>query len=441
MKNLIILLILISVNIGYSQIVPGKWEIVFKLDIRVGNYGTSCYFLGLDSPNKKDIIAFANINWEAPHIITSHDSGKTWQITLRETVDASWAFKINDFAVPDTNLAIAVCDSGSYWRSTDNGRTWNQHFIENRNRIYLVDFWDNKNGIIFQSNYSDSTIVLKTEDGGLNWKLISEPKPVNNIVATSYLYTLGKGIIYSIEVDNKVDSVYYFHKSTDYGETWEEPYKGPKNPPSGNFYFYDENLGFAFGDYGLKIAREGKLIRRTSDGGRTWEEVLRAGMNNNSISGIHFSDSLNGIAASITNIFRTSDGGKSWIEDTTYDYSRDPRISPIFLIDKNNAIGLSTNSDHKVIRFKADNSTYIVDNHYVTNITTFPNPAVNVLNISAPDILPQKLDYSIYTAGGQEVKYGIFSGEELDVSALVPGVYFLLFSSGDKIWYSKFVKE
>jgi hypothetical protein len=117
-------------SISYSEIEYNKWQVVYELDIQFMGGGTSCYYHGIDSKNNKDIIAVANINAEAPHIIKSQDSGKTWKIVLAEKLDGIYdgnyykPFRSNVLCVASNDLAIIGCDSGSYWRSTDNGETW-----------------------------------------------------------------------------------------------------------------------------------------------------------------------------------------------------------------------------------------------------------------------------------------------------------------------------
>ncbi|MDX9791542.1 MAG: T9SS type A sorting domain-containing protein [Candidatus Kapabacteria bacterium] len=435
-----ILLFLISISLS-AEIPDGKWEIVYKLDVKFNGYGTQCYLHSIGSADKKNIIAAANINYETPYFITSQDSGKTWKITHAEEVQGPNSLFSHALAVPDTNLAIVVCDSGAYWRSTDNGLNWTQHFVENRKKIMWVDFWDNKSGIIFQYRSGEMAEVRKTTNGGLNWLQIEAPKPVNDVFATSYLVTKGNGIIYSIEADNKIDSTYYFHKSTDYGETWQKPYKGPDFPPGGFFYFFDENLGFCYGDYGLGYKWEGKFIRRTSDGGRTWEEVLRSNKNNNPITDVHFSDSLNGIAASVTDIYRTFDGGKTWLYDSSFIFKNYyTGISYVYLIDQNNAIGLPTNSQHNVMRFTAESTSSIISNYMVSQIKIFPNPTASYIKLDWQYLVENEYEYTIFTIDGKEIQKGIAS-ETIHIQDLPSGSYYLILSRSNKLMYSKFIKK
>jgi hypothetical protein len=163
-------------------------------------------------------------------------------------------------------------------------------------------------------------------------------------------------------------------------------------------------------------------------------------MNNDGITGVHFSDSLNGIAASIKNIFRTSDGGKTWAEDTTYNYKKDPRISLVYMIDKDNVIGLSTNSNNKVMRFTFKDPTFVVDNYKVTQFNIFPNPVNSILNIELSDEFITDTEYSIFTIDGKEMLKGI-TKKPIETEGLPIGSYYLIISRGDIIYYSKFIKN
>ncbi len=443
---LILLIILISILNLFSQTEYNKWQIVYKLDVMYEGGATSCIYLDIDSKNSKDIIAVANIHPDAPYAIKSTDSGYTWRIAMADKIgDGTYEpFKANVLCVAANDLAIIGCDSGSYWRSTDNGETWQNHFVENRMRIWEMGFWDNKVGLIFQSRGSNEALINKTTDGGLTWFESPKPKMISEMPMAYYLICKGDGIAYAIEVDNVDDFVYYFHKSTDYGETWSEVYPGPEVPPHGSFYFYNENLGFCYGEYGLGDHKEGKLIRRTSDGGRTWERVLVESMNNNPIKDIHFADSLNGIAASISNIFRTNDGGVTWYEDTTFNYKvNDPDIADVayvYMVDKNNVIGLAYRLDNQVSRITYDDPLSVSGNYKVSRFDIFPNPAKTSLSIELEDNNLLGSEYSIFTIDGKEIQKGNTT-QQIEISNLIRGNYYIIISSGDNIYYSKFIKE
>lgn len=393
----------------------------------------------LKTINNRDILLVVKPNFDSPYIYKSIDSGYTW--TIKHWYDKN--VYAHGFDFPNQRLAILGCDSGYYFRSTNNGETWQTHRFENGYRNRHVSFWDDKNGIIFQTKVNEPQIIIKSSDGGISWTEIKGPKP-DDYTYFGNLITKGEGICYFISLDLQVDSVYYFHKSTDYGETWEKPYKGPTVKISScNFYFYNENLGFCFGGSQFGAGLERKTIRRTDDGGRNWKVVYDSIFFPFSrIQDVHFADSLNGIATSLWNIFRTTDAGLSWTVDPTFNYEDfGYGMGKVILLNNDNAVGISLVPWKYIYRYQSKNNVSVNDIEHFIPITTYPNPAKNILNLSLPDEFPQIIDYRIYTSDGKEIKYGAFTGASIDISALATGTYFLLFSTGEKIWYSKFVKE
>ena len=89
-----------------------------------------------------------------------------------------------------------------------------------------------------------------------------------------------------------------------------------------------------------------------------------------------------------------------------------------------------------------DYSVKITDNLAVSdvkknNISVFPNPAVDVLNISN---VSSKTKFEIYSVGGQLVNQGTTDGK-VNVSKLVKGVYILSLESNGEKSQTKFIKN
>jgi photosystem II stability/assembly factor-like uncharacterized protein len=278
---------------------------VEKLEYKSGDAAYDTQFIAIKTADKKNIIAVANISGQAPCMIKSQDSGKTWKIKYLDTIQGTFwrSSPANEMVCPDTNLAIIACDSGYYFRSVDNGESWKKYRFENERDVFRIGFWDNKTGIVFHSSWDLPQIIQKTTDGGLTWFELKEPKPINNEVFFE-INIVGKGICYFDEVVLTVaDSLFYIHKSTDYGVSW-QVYQSAKFPPSGNFYFFNENLGFC---YGSRIFEpdlpDNQYIRKTTDGGKTWKIVLDTTyIWSSGIAFMDFCDSLNGIATSVVSL-------------------------------------------------------------------------------------------------------------------------------------------
>ncbi|MBE2190061.1 MAG: hypothetical protein IAE98_11385 [Candidatus Kapabacteria bacterium] len=447
MKNCINIILLLLICCFTNSLAQENWKTVYNVKAKnsLGS-NASAHFIGIKSPNKKDLLVVSNMDYRSPFMVKSSDSGLTWEIKHKEKFPGNYdgvyfaPSRANAFAYPDTTLAIVVCDSGYYYYSTDNCETWTKDRFENQLRSFQISFWDNKIGIVFQNTEPGEQVLQKTTDGGQSWYQITGPEPINQL-GVSYLETHGDGIAYFIEVDNKVDSVYYFHKSTDYGETW-SVYPGPEIPPFGDFYFHNQNLGFCY--YGEEYSSVGgmtKVIRRTSDGGKSWQVVMdTAIIPNDPIVDIHFADTLNGIAVALANIFWTNDGGKTWREDTSFSYISHPdRISYVYMIDNFNAVGIAMNSYNNIYRYTGVDPSSVTQSFPIKQLKLFPNPTHELLQIELADEHNYD-EYLIYDVKGALLQKSLFTGE-VPIGNLPKGAYYLLLYSPTRTGYGQFVKE
>ncbi len=82
----------------------------------------------------------------------------------------------------------------------------------------------------------------------------------------------------------------------------------------------------------------------------------------------------------------------------------------------------------------------INENNALKNINFYPNPVLSFLNISSEQNNFQKSNIEITNYLGQTVLKTPFKNQ-LDVSSLSPGYYFIKINSDEKNYYSKFVKD
>ncbi len=448
-QNLAILLFLIILNNDlYAE---SRWRVIDSLEFFSSNgRGHQTRFIDIKSSNGKDIIAVANIDVQAPCMIKSDDGGLTWRITYLDTTNGYYHFSsvATQLAYPDTNLAIVACDSGYYYRSIDNGRKWSKYRFENKKRIHEVDFWDSKNGLLIQGNYNFNPLYYKTTDGGLNWYEIENSKPVGNYYPSD-IHILPNGKCYSIElVDLETDSSFYIHKSTDYGETWSS-YKSAKYPPTGAFFFVNENLGFCYGSGHINWdLPETKYIRKTTDGGRSWRVVLDTTyIPTNEVCFMHFYDTLNGMASTCGSIIRTTNGGDNWSVDTTYNRNNFKyAIYKLWMLDKEKAIGTSTWNWPHIFLFAPDSETTVDGYTTKYNINIYPNPSKNELRFTFADNIIFD-NYEIFDVFGYRIisgdfdKYTDINKQYLDISNLSDGFYYIKLKSNTRTAYSKFIKN
>lgn len=374
-----------------SAVLFSQWQVIDSIKYPL----SQTRIVDIKSPNGKDVIAIANIRVQAPCMAKSQDSGKTWQIKYLDTIDGHYHLSslVNELAYPDTNLAIAVGDSGYYFRSTDNGETWKKHRINNKNKNWHVNFWNSKIGIIEQYRFDGDNVLfnrLKTTDGGLTWFDVAIPNRYDSLAATGLHFFKG-GIGYSIELSwLPGDSAFYIHKSTDYGETWSS-YKSAEYPPSGSFYFVNENLGFCLGSSSVIWNEpDNKYIRKTTDAGKTWKVVFDTSyIPMDGVANMHFFDTLNGVASTYGSVIRTTNGGDSWFVDTTYSYTKFKYgMHMAIMIDKDKSLGIASWNWPYIYRYTAAKVTSIKHDDIVFKGKIFPNPATDYITINLSYINP-----------------------------------------------------
>jgi photosystem II stability/assembly factor-like uncharacterized protein len=105
----------------------------------------------------------------------------------------------------------------------------------------------------------------------------------------------------------------YLLKTVNSGQTWELiNLQTPDNEKPTGLFFLDESVGFISGK---------KLFRKTTDGGRTWSEVIESVSEN--INDISFKNASEGYATSDNGKYlKSADGGKTWqsLQSNTIDH-------------------------------------------------------------------------------------------------------------------------
>jgi len=143
---------------------------------------------------------------------------------------------------------------------------------------------------------SNSGGIVKTTDGGYNWVEISTP--CNCFLVKIQFTDRNTGYITGGD-----DEGAYLLKTTDSGHNWElTDLNTPGNVKPSGMFFLSATEGFISGE---------KLFRKTTDGGKTWTDVL--GTITETISDVTFRNNKEGYAAAENGKYlKTVDGGKNW---------------------------------------------------------------------------------------------------------------------------------
>lgn len=257
----------------------------------------------------------------------SVDGGKTWQWTQPkgyETLD------FRDIQAFDQKKAIIVnAGSPAYILSTvDGGKTWRENYKNTDTAIFLdgMDFWDAQNGIIFGDPISHKMQLLRTNDGGITWKnisdLLTKPMQVGEAgfaASGTTIKTFGNGQVW-VATGGKVSNIYY---SANYGNTW-KVYKCPilqGESSTGVFSldFFDAKNGIVVGGNYLKDKDNSNNVLYTKNGGKTWKKSKQPVSGYR--SGVTYVTKDFCVATGTSGTDISNDGGRTWQNISTLSFN------------------------------------------------------------------------------------------------------------------------
>lgn len=262
MIKLMKLTLFLSVSLtSFSMELLSEWNLIKKYDNSVQIGGVECI-------DKNNCIIFGSIYLELGFFIDqTKDGGLSWR---RIYLDSSYkknmvvynATQLYSVNYVDSNLIIAVGDSGLIVRSTDDGLNWQKIRLDKNKLLFKIKMKDRNNGILLNVFYDRFYPELhKTTDGGLTWKKISIPKELKwfsyydfQMINDTTLLINGKPedeepcIIHVINDFDKYEK-YYYKKNYTHKYNYE------------SMKFLSEKNGWIAG---------GTEILKTTDGGISW---------------------------------------------------------------------------------------------------------------------------------------------------------------------------
>jgi photosystem II stability/assembly factor-like uncharacterized protein len=219
-------------------------------------------------------------------IFETTNSGAKWLLKSKGSIGGqTFLFGL------DTLTAWLTTSNGSISKTTDGGATWSQQagIITGLNACYFLNQ-------MLGWAVGPGGIILKTIDGGSHWQMI--PSGTTNALNTVFFVNEQIGWV--------AGAMGIALKSSDGGSTWIAQLSGSIVDYYSS-YFVDTSNGIIAGS---------QLIRRTSDGGITWNRITPP--IRRALKSVFFIDSLKGwIAGDAGAILKTSDGGFTWIGDST----------------------------------------------------------------------------------------------------------------------------
>ena len=206
----------------------------------------------------------------------------------------------------DQNRGFAVGSKGTLLRTLDGGNTWQQRTASTEDVVRDIFFVDEKNGWMvcevnayqLKTNEDPRAYLMKTTDGGENWKRIEiKGFDVDAILVRAVFSRNGRGWTFG-----EAGSIYMTH---DAGDTWVKLRSPTRRLLLGGI-FVDDDRGWLVG--------AGATIIQTSDGGDTWyQSTLPQVEKSVRFTATSFVDNRNGWAVgSGGSVYRTVNGGRTW---------------------------------------------------------------------------------------------------------------------------------
>lgn len=238
--------------------------------------------------------------------------------------------------------------SGDYSivRSNDAGRHWVEIA---RSRMHATEpsvaFVNDKTGWISGMSEDASTWVLRTDDAGSHWKLLSE----HFVQDMQFINSLDG---FGSEFDGTTSR---FVKTSDGGRTWSS-YAVPDIKFIDKVLFITPEIGWIAGTNELSDDLNGRVafVLRTVDGGRSWKSSqipINEGVAE--IRDLFFLNASHGWLITWhfnnegTHLFRTTDGGKTWRLDPDRKIQGPGRwLSVVRFL--NSQVGFAFNRDEQV---------------------------------------------------------------------------------------------
>jgi photosystem II stability/assembly factor-like uncharacterized protein len=291
-----------------TEAYPGKQDDVFFLDAQRGFYvnGLGRIFRTTDGGNA----------W-----LRVHDTPGTYfrAIAMRdETTGFAGNIGIEYFpGVTDTRPLYRTRDGGSVWEPVNDPAVLamrgvcaidilhepfiNAGHLEHRAVVHVA------------GRVGGPAQLLRSVDGGETWRSLSLPPEARMILDVKFL-DAQRGLVFS-GTDSAVESSNaLILRTEDGGETWATVYRSTRPfEITWKGAFPTPDVGFAtIQSYDPDPAKSRRYVVRSTDGGRTWTEILLADDAELREFGIGFLDAQHGWVGTTKGGFETRDGGATW---------------------------------------------------------------------------------------------------------------------------------
>lgn len=341
---------------------------------------------------------------------------KTWKHSGLEGLSL-YSLEIN----PE-NDHIYVGLSRAIYRSTDNGETWQQidfNFVDNVTCLYF-----SRNKDLFAGIWGG---IFKSSDGGVTWKRVHTCSGTMNVTS---IIDAGNGILFAGITGWMGGGGVY--RSDDNGDNWE--HIGLDNAYIQSLAIDSKGTLFAGSIGNFHSYEEG--VYKSSDLGETWKFCSYS----NAMSLVIDADNIlyrtTNYDSGPGGMFRSNDEGATW--ERIASGMSDPRVYYLHL-SRLGFLYAYGNSTGELYRSAQPVATGILNSKISLSLKAYPNPFTDKLQIGG--LTSDRATISISDLLGKEVYRGVYTGDAINLSHLLPGVYILNVKADGKSGAYKIVKQ
>ncbi|MCX6148648.1 MAG: YCF48-related protein [Candidatus Kapabacteria bacterium] len=349
-------------------------------------------------------------------IYKTTDAGITWGLKSSGIKEYLYSIKFQDSTNGSNNkVGYAVGDKGTICKSTDQGENW---FVLNKfttKDFYTISMFNDYFGWIIGAGGT----VFKTSNQGNTWDSIyrASIELSDACFISNYGWAVGytsksKGIIVH---------------TTNAGLNWEIQDTSSFSILI-SVFFLDKNNGWITGFNGTII--------HTSDGGKNWSKQ-ESGINEH-VFKINFSDLNNGWATSNYGvILNTSDGRKTWYQVQSGTINS---LRGMYFSDLNN--GWAVGFGGTLLKYKSLGTSAEDNQTTINNISYYPNPSKDVLNIKLESEPLTNEELEIYDLMGQNLLSQKIDNiqSSIDLQKLNTGIYYCRLKQNGTVFKFEVVK-
>jgi|GEM_PF-1387189 len=255
-------------------------------------------------------------------VYKSTNQGRSWNLNIetKTSKETEWATNVRDFDVVDSNhIYIAMSEANILKYTADGGKTikYLQFPEDATGMVENVKMIDTLKGMV-QMNQ----VFYRTFDGWATYDTLPRklqyyysPQKKNDSIIWFSSYTLDSKIapyqnelVIEFNIINGKDKIIY--------QFSDEHIENGEMLNLFDLHFVNDSLGFVCGrrDIGENNDRAWDLIYKTTDGGKSWKNVLKD-MNGRpfGIFEISFADEKLGVSVGQEKLYETTDGGETWL--------------------------------------------------------------------------------------------------------------------------------